>query len=126
MGQLLLWTKSRPRPLLLGNTGMKVQQHVGFRFPKSAAVLLVDKAIQVKISLVRVPYVSNIDITLIHKLQHSVCEIIACINVIHTQGLTRLDLVGEHVKVVVHNTLRGHSSESTSGCNTENGCPGLL
>ncbi|GBM28248.1 hypothetical protein AVEN_181319-1 [Araneus ventricosus] len=65
----------------------------------NAPVLLVDKAIEVKICLVREPYVSNIDITLIHKLQLSVREIIACINGIHTQGLARLDLVGEYVRL---------------------------
>ncbi|GBM40734.1 hypothetical protein AVEN_162195-1 [Araneus ventricosus] len=93
---------------------------------RNAPVLLVDKAIEVKICLVREPYVSNIDITLNHKLQHSVREIIACINGIHTQGLARLDLVGEHVKVMAHDTVRGHSSESSTRCNTVNGCPGLL
>ncbi|GBM82912.1 hypothetical protein AVEN_230478-1 [Araneus ventricosus] len=71
-------------------------------------------------------HVSNIDITLIHKMQHSVCEIIACINGIHTQELARLDLVRKHVKVVAHDTVRGHSSESSTRCNTANGCPGLL
>ncbi|GBL83398.1 hypothetical protein AVEN_110702-1 [Araneus ventricosus] len=92
----------------------------------NAPVLLVDKAIEVKICLVRVPYVFNIDIILNHKLQHRVREIILCINGIYTQGLARLDLVGEHVKVVAHNTVRGHSSECSTRCNTANGCPGLL
>ncbi|GBN02814.1 hypothetical protein AVEN_221982-1 [Araneus ventricosus] len=91
----------------------------------NAPVLLVDKAIEVKICLVREPYVSNIDIILNHTLQHKVREIIACINGIHTQGLARLDLVGEHVKVVAHDMVRGHFSESTR-CNTANGCSGLL
>ncbi|GBM20457.1 hypothetical protein AVEN_5545-1 [Araneus ventricosus] len=88
-------------------------------------VLLVDIAIEVKICLVREPYVSNINITLIHKLQNSVLEIIACINGIHTQRLARLDLVGKHVKVVAHDTVR-HFSESSTSCNTANGRPGLL
>ncbi|GBL68281.1 hypothetical protein AVEN_141671-1, partial [Araneus ventricosus] len=65
--------------------------------------------IEVKICLVREQYVSNIDITFIHKLQNSVREIIACINGIHTQRLERLDLVGKHVKVVVPDTVRGNS-----------------
>ncbi|GBN12633.1 hypothetical protein AVEN_132280-1 [Araneus ventricosus] len=89
----------------------------------NAPVLLVDKAIEVKICLVREPYVSKIDITLIHKLQHSVREIIACINGIHTQGLVRLDLLGEHVKVLAHDTVRGHSSESSTRYYTAKGCP---
>ncbi|GBO12653.1 hypothetical protein AVEN_14406-1 [Araneus ventricosus] len=89
-------------------------------------VLLVGKAIKVKICLVREPYVSNIDITLFHKLQHSFRDIIACINGIHTQGLARLDLVREHVKIVAHDTVLGHSSESSKRCNMTNGCPGLL
>ncbi|GBL79931.1 hypothetical protein AVEN_28973-1 [Araneus ventricosus] len=92
----------------------------------NAPVLLVDKAIEVKICLVRELYVSNIDITINHKLQHSVREIIVCINGIHTQGLARLDLVVEHVKVVAHDTASGHSSESSTRCNTANGCPELL
>ncbi|GBM84250.1 hypothetical protein AVEN_162145-1 [Araneus ventricosus] len=81
---------------------------------------------EVKICLIREPYVSNIDIILIHKLQNSVREITACINGIHTQRLARLDLVGKHVKVVAHDKVRGHSSESSTRCNTANGRPGLL
>ncbi|GBN42514.1 hypothetical protein AVEN_181279-1 [Araneus ventricosus] len=92
---------------------------------RSAPVLLVDKVIEVKICRVRGPYVSNIDITLIHKLHQSVSEIIACINGTQTEGLSRLDLVGEHVKVVVHDMVCGHSSESSTRSNTANGCPGL-
>ncbi|GBM93015.1 hypothetical protein AVEN_219829-1 [Araneus ventricosus] len=88
----------------------------GFSVPQMKPVLLVDKAIDVKICLVREPYVSNI--TLIHKLQNSVREIIACIIGIHAQGLARLDLVGEHVKIVAHDTVRGHSSESSTRRNT--------
>ncbi|GBM27763.1 hypothetical protein AVEN_25376-1 [Araneus ventricosus] len=89
----------------------------------NAPILPVYKAIELNICLVREPYVSNIDITLIHKLQHSVREIIACINCIHTHGSARLDL-GKHVKVVAHDTVCGHSSESSTRCNTANGCPG--
>ncbi|GBN07681.1 hypothetical protein AVEN_16642-1 [Araneus ventricosus] len=92
----------------------------------NAPVLLDDKATEVKICLVREPYVSNIDITLIHKLQYSVCEIIACFSGIHTQGLASLDLVGEQVKVVAHDMVRGQSSEYSTRCSTANGCPGLL
>ncbi|GBM52786.1 hypothetical protein AVEN_34199-1 [Araneus ventricosus] len=93
---------------------------------RNAPVLRVHKAIEVKLCLVREPYFSNINITLIHKLQHSVSEIIVCINGIHTQGLARMDLVGEHVKVAAHGTVRGHSSKSRTRCNTANGCPVLM
>ncbi|GBN83125.1 hypothetical protein AVEN_245764-1 [Araneus ventricosus] len=48
----------------------------------------------------------------VHSLQHSVREIITSINGIHTQGLASLDLVWEHVKVLAHSTVRGHSKES--------------
>ena len=43
-------------------------------------VLLVDNAIKVKIRLIWEPHVANIEVTVIHKLQHGVCEIIEDIN----------------------------------------------
>ncbi|GBN76368.1 hypothetical protein AVEN_223614-1 [Araneus ventricosus] len=62
----------------------------------------------------------------IHSLQHSVRKIMASINGIHTQGFASLNLVWEHAKVLAHDTVRGHSSESSMKCKIANGCPGLL
>ncbi|GBO05275.1 hypothetical protein AVEN_239708-1 [Araneus ventricosus] len=125
MGQLVLWKKSWPRPLLLGEYRDEGTATCGFRSP-NAPVLLIDKAIEVKICIVHIYlYIEN------HMFPPSIspsstsCSI-ACINGIHTLGLASLDLVGEHVKVVAHDTVRGHSSESTTRCDTANGCPGLL
>lgn len=67
-----------------------------------------------------------IEFTVIHKLQHGVCEIIACINGIWTEGLVSLDFVREHVKAVAHDTVSAHSSESSTRCNTAYGSPGPL
>ena len=63
----------------------------------NSRVLLVDKAIEVKIHFVSEPYVASVGFTVILKLQHGVYEIIACVNGISTEGLMVLDFVRAHV-----------------------------
>ena len=93
---------------------------------QNSRVLLVDKVIEVKIRFVGESHVSNIEFTVIHKLQHGACENVMCINGIWTEELIILDFIQEHLKGVSYVTVSAQYSEFSTRGNRAYGSPGSL